>query len=92
MICVLLGVPGSGKSNLARNLLQSMHIDAEWIELDQVVQFGMDKQSWKLRHHWARNRAEEIVAQGNYWAIVDDNHYYTSMRYAYYKIAKKCMF
>jgi adenylate kinase family enzyme len=81
MICVAFGLPGAGKSSLVKQA-----VDWECIELDTYTQFG---HQLSKRHAWAKEKAEEIVKRRGK-CIVDDNHYYSSMRHAYYKLAKKC--
>lgn len=81
---LLVGIPGAGKSTIARAIKDSL-VDAEVIEFDQVElelnggTFSSEK--WQASREQSMKRAKESTAN---YVILDDNFYYRSMRKPYY--------
>ena len=81
---LLVGLPGAGKSTMARALKDSCQ-DAEVIEFDQVeleLNAGAySSEKWQASREQSMKRAKESTAK---YVILDDNFYYRSMRKPYY--------
>jgi tRNA uridine 5-carbamoylmethylation protein Kti12 len=96
LLLVLIGIPGAGKSSLLQHLTNQLNnrIDVVSISLDDMVQFPT--LDWNSRHAFARLQVRNLIQKAiqskdrKTLIIIDDNHYYRSMRYSYFKIAKIC--
>jgi len=99
-VVVLCGLPGSGKTSLAMEItssLKNFNFDTNHICFDQIEQslgnteINWDVNIWRTTREKVYEQVKELLVENGQKArviILDDNMYYRSMRYTYYKLAK----
>ena len=89
-LVILLGLPGSGKSSFAKMLNERLE-NSKIFEFDQFVPLEKQIDNMKAdRKKLLENVDREIEkSEQTLVFIIDDNNYYTSMRYEYFQLAKK---
>lgn len=90
-LCVLIGLPGSGKSTFARDLivspLRKIVFSYDDIPLDRTVNYKSYRQ--QARTMLELIVQDELEKRSDLVIIVDDNMIYRSMRYEIFCIARK---
>lgn len=96
-LLVLIGLPGSGKTSLATELLKCWpDLNPVLFSFDQLV--PLEKQLELVSSNSWKNERREFVAKveqhlllnsNKKLVIIDDNNYYKSMRYEFYQLARK---
>lgn len=94
MILILIGLPGSGKSKFAKCLKRISN--GVVYSFDDYMQQNFkgiryDNVPWKMARKQFETRIQRDVCENsNKVYIIDDNHYYNSMRKAYRELARQC--
>lgn len=93
VLVVLCGLPGAGKSTLARQLTTDARV--EWIrfddDLDEAMRGMMIEDAWHASRVSALGRVRSAVTKKEI-VIADDNCYYRSMRHSLFQIARDAKF
>ncbi|KAF2903470.1 hypothetical protein ILUMI_02704 [Ignelater luminosus] len=99
-LVVLMGLPGAGKTSLCNQLIKSLESNESYktytIEFDMLMQITdencykeLRKQVYASTEHIVESINSLLNEQNKYVIFIDDNMYYKSMRYEYYKLARK---
>lgn len=104
-ILILVGLPGSGKTSLARELIEFLsarHCVVNCVSFDELVPLeeqariaqSSSSESTKNYRFLMKDKVADILTSLNdssltHVVIVDDNNYYRSMRYEYYQLAAR---
>lgn len=100
-LVVLMGLPGAGKTTLCKQLIRKLEsiefYKTYMIEFDNILMEFTDEDCYKKLRKQAHTSTEQIIEsikslpneQRKSVIFIDDNMYYSSMRYEYYKLARK---
>jgi predicted kinase len=89
---LLRGLPGSGKSSIAKSLSTSMsgHVEADMFFLNHKGEYKFDASKLKEAHEWCRKEAESYMKPHGFDRVIVSNTFTQEWEMdAYYNLAKK---
>jgi predicted kinase len=88
---LLRGLPGAGKSTLAKSIGGS-HVEADMYFLNEQGEYNFDPAKLKDAHNWCRETAEAAMKRGADKLIVSNTFTMEWEMDAYYELAEKYNF
>jgi len=89
---LLRGLPGSGKSSIAKSLSTSMsgHVEADMFFLNHEGEYKFDASKLKEAHEWCRKEAESYMKPHGFDRVIVSNTFTQEWEMdAYYNLARK---
>ena len=85
---LLRGLPGAGKSTLAKSLGDARHFEADMYFIDEKGNYNFDATKLRSAHEWCRNNVENTMSFGK--DVVVSNTFTQQWEMdAYYELATK---
>jgi predicted kinase len=85
---LLRGLPGAGKSTLAKSLGDARHFEADMYFIDEKGNYNFDATKLRSAHEWCRNNVENTMSFGK--DVVVSNTFTQQWEMdAYYELAAK---
>lgn len=91
-LILLRGLPGSGKSTMAKSLSTSMsgHVEADMFFLNHEGEYKFDASKLKEAHEWCRKEAESYMKPHGFDRVIVSNTFTQEWEMdAYCNLAKK---
>ena len=89
---LLRGLPGSGKSSLAKSLSDSVtgHVEADMFFLNEKGEYIFDGSKLKEAHEWCRKKAEDFMGPYEFDTVIVSNTFTQEWEMKpYYELAEK---
>ncbi len=89
---LLRGLPGSGKSSIAKSLSTSMsgHVEADMFFLNHEGEYKFDASKLKEAHEWCKKEAESYMKPHGFDRVIVSNTFTQEWEMdAYYNLARK---
>ena len=87
-LILLRGLPGAGKSTLAKTFEGARHFEADMYFLDENSNYNFDATKLRSAHEWCRNNVENTMSFGK--DVVVSNTFTQKWEMdAYYELAEK---
>jgi len=87
-LILLRGLPGAGKSTLAKTFEGARHFEADMFFLDESGNYNFDPSNLRQAHEWCRNNVDNTMSFG-IDVVVSNTFTQEWEMEAYYELAKK---